>query len=976
MKTAQPFRLARLVALLALGWMTSAATPPHGFPIGRPKQIDELPAGHLRTRLESLPVQARDRAIRWLASFHFSEADLPSIHADAAGGIYYVCPTDPTIAAETVPVPIPAEAAVPISPFPSHLVFHSRPGAPNILFLNFSGEEIVNTEWNNLLDRDSIPALPFSTDSDRTTFSDAEQTAIKRIWQRVAEDYAPFNIDVTTERPASFNNQTAMALITSRNDANGDPNPHNTAGGVSYVNVFNTFIFYKFRPAWIYHDNLSNYESYIAEAASHEIGHNLGLSHDGKTDGTEYYGGHGTGEISWGPIMGLGYNRNVSQWSKGDYYNANNTEDDLATIAGKVAYLTDDHGNSPTTATALIVTGGTQITATTPETDPHNVDPTNKGILERNTDVDVFSFVTGSGPVTLWVDPWIAPSGTRGGNLDIAIDLFGENGLLIQSDNPADQTGATIQATLPQGRYFLHIRNSGTGDPFSSSPTGYVPYASIGQYFIRGTVLGTTTFVAPPQAELQVSNLTLSGQTDLSLFVTYSDDTAVDITTLDANDLRVRGPNGYEVLAEFISVDTTVNGTPRTAAYAIAPPSGSTWLPIHNGTYQVYMEPEQVADVEGAFVAEGELGGFEVSVPATVYSAGMDANPGWNLEPQWQYGAPTPISGGPPTAFSGTAVVGYNLAGNYAKNLSTRYATTPEIDTVGSTVLTLRFMRWLRLQRNDSASIEGSINGNDWITVWSTSGGISDSTWVPVQYPLPPSLAGSSALRLRWGIGSNPDPKTDAGWYIDDVEILGDGAIDSSPPTASLSIANLSREGSPSHACSVTYADDTAVRLASIDDFDLVVVSSGGATNAVAFVGADLPMDGSLIIASYSISAPGGTWDAADNGSYTLVLTEGAVEDTLNNTTPQATLGSFEVDINPVAVVPLEIVGIRPGETVGIKLDIRGTPQSNLVLEQSPDLVIWTSLSTATLSLDGTLTLQDPDPTTLAPRFYRVRPIP
>src|SRR4029077_7898024 len=123
--------------------------------------------------------------------------------------------------------------------------------------------------------------------------------------------------------------------------------------------VFGTSSYSNYRPAWIYFNNLANDESYIAEACSHECGHNFGLSHDGKTDGTEYYGGHGTGDTSWGPIMGTGYNRNVSQWSDGEYYQANNTQDDLATLAAKISYLADDHGNTPATATPLSLTGTT-----------------------------------------------------------------------------------------------------------------------------------------------------------------------------------------------------------------------------------------------------------------------------------------------------------------------------------------------------------------------------------------------------------------------------------------------------------------------------------------------------------------------------------------------------------------------------------------------------------------------------------------
>ena len=90
-----------------------------------------------------------------------------------------------------------------------------------MLYINFAGETVVNTEWNTVVGRTEIPALPFSSDADFTSFSDSEQAAIKRIWQRMAEDYAPFNIDVTTERPATFTTRTAHALVTRNTDANG-----------------------------------------------------------------------------------------------------------------------------------------------------------------------------------------------------------------------------------------------------------------------------------------------------------------------------------------------------------------------------------------------------------------------------------------------------------------------------------------------------------------------------------------------------------------------------------------------------------------------------------------------------------------------------------------------------------------------------------------------------------------------------------
>ena len=61
--------------------------------------------------------------------------------------------------------------------------------------------------------------MPYDLDGDYTTFSDEEQTRIQRIWARVAEDYAPFDVDVTTEQPATFTRYTARARHWTDEDA-------------------------------------------------------------------------------------------------------------------------------------------------------------------------------------------------------------------------------------------------------------------------------------------------------------------------------------------------------------------------------------------------------------------------------------------------------------------------------------------------------------------------------------------------------------------------------------------------------------------------------------------------------------------------------------------------------------------------------------------------------------------------------------
>lgn len=639
------------IALFTLGFgsslqaQTVAGRRHRQFPPGSVNKPEDLPASRFRSRLERLSPERRQRAVAHLQRFHFTELDLDTLDVDDEGAVLYI----DHFTLDDAGVPATAEAldaaaGVPVSPFPASLVLHSRPGAPNVLFLNFSGEAVTNTAWNNSLRRSIIPAVAFSTDGDFTTFSDAEQAAIRSIWQRVAEDYAPFNIDVTTERPATLGTRAAMALVTRSTDANGAANPSSTAGGVAYIDSFATSTYAKYRPAWIYYDNLSSTESYIAEAASHEIGHNMGLSHDGRTDGSQYYGGHGTGETSWGPLMGTGYGRNVSQWSKGEYYLANNTEDDLAIIAAKVSYRSDDHGNTPETATALVLTSGTNIVSTTPQSDPGNASPANKGVLEQNTDVDVFSFSTGSGTVRLNVNPWIMASGTRGGNVDVAIELRDSAGNLVATNNSATATGAQIQNNVTAGTYYLYVRNSGAGTPLAATPSGYTPYGSIGQYFISGSI-------APASASPLMIQLATSANNPAWGSVTpsggsYADGTAVQLVatpgsyyqflwwtngaTGTINPLTVTLHTNISITAVFGERFTTSHPTPY------------SWLASYGYTNNFEAAAELIG-ANGLPLWQSYLAGLNPTAPVTAIRLGITRLPGggtllrWNTTPGLLY---------------------------------------------------------------------------------------------------------------------------------------------------------------------------------------------------------------------------------------------------------------------------------------------------------------------------------------------------
>ena len=190
---------------------------------GHPFHIADLPRGRLRDRLESLPWDARERAVRWLHRFTFPAHDLESMEIDDDGAVRYVEPL-PELCDEP-PCPAPGEEvfaegpggdepefAAGASAVDDVFALHSRPGSPNVVYLDFDGHVISGTAWNG--STDPLYAKAFDLDGNPGSFSASERAAIAEIWHRLAEDLAPFDIDVTTEEPPSFDRYTGHVLIT------------------------------------------------------------------------------------------------------------------------------------------------------------------------------------------------------------------------------------------------------------------------------------------------------------------------------------------------------------------------------------------------------------------------------------------------------------------------------------------------------------------------------------------------------------------------------------------------------------------------------------------------------------------------------------------------------------------------------------------------------------------------------------------
>ena len=402
---------------------------------------------------------------------------------------------------------------------------HSSPTSSKVIYLDFNGHTTTGTSWNNTRMGSSFYSPAYDINGNPAIFNNEELSRIQQIWQRVAADYAPFDVDVTTQAPptdwliksnSSDPNYGIRAVITSYG-------PYNTAGGVAYANSFNAA---NDTPCFIYNKSLAG----AAEAVSHEVGHTLGLSHDGTSSSTYYYG-HGSGETSWAPIMGSSYTKNVTTWDNGTYFGSTNGAasanyghgpNDMAVITtfNGFGYQLDQIGNDPSSAAALTVTGGVV---------------SQFGRIETSLDSDFYSFqLQGSGNVNLKFDPYCyrayvdrdglwggsnlvytapvidANSGTAyadsGSNLDLAVGLYSSSGSLLGSFNGAGLATTLAWSNLAAGTYYVKLDGVGVGKPTTSPPNGYNDHASVGNYLITGTItnalnsgtpLSTTTALAP-----------------------------------------------------------------------------------------------------------------------------------------------------------------------------------------------------------------------------------------------------------------------------------------------------------------------------------------------------------------------------------------------------------------------------------------------------------------------------------------------
>ena len=329
-----------------------------------------------------------------------------------------------------------------------------------LMILTLTGSIIAKSQVTNLNVSGTFICDP-------SGLSDA---AITEVFDRVAEDYRPFNINVTTSE-AKFNaapyNKRMRVVITTSNEWYGTG-----AGGVAYIN---SFTWGDNSPCFVFSALLGYSVKNVAEAASHEAGHTLGLRHQSSynaacTKLSDYNWGQGTGEIGWAPIMGAGYNQNLTLWNSGpNSLGCGVIQDDLSVITNATngfGYRTDDHTDVYTTATSAPFNSSGQATIS--------------GVIEKTDDKDLFKITV---PIFSRLQlngiPYNVGTGNSGSDLDLQVEVLDGSHASIGIYNPGNLLSSVIDTFVNAGTYYLRI--DGKGNIYAPE------YGSLGSYSLQAT---------------------------------------------------------------------------------------------------------------------------------------------------------------------------------------------------------------------------------------------------------------------------------------------------------------------------------------------------------------------------------------------------------------------------------------------------------------------------------------------------------
>ncbi len=359
--------------------------------------------------------------------------------------------------------------------------FQSNPTAKRHIFLLFGDTHAVIKEWNGTK---QVYIPQFDMDG-FSNFGRTERAILEDTWATMAEDYGPFNVNVTTIHPGGGwdTDEKVLRVLFGGDGTMVTENPTSGLAPFSGSDYADVFVF----TANIMQTLGQDLAALLGTTGSHEAGHRLGLEHKGEVDGNgnpvdidgdgvlELGNGddaYSPGGANWTPIMGANLATDRTIWTQDGAKIATNLhvdgDNDYQHLYDKLG-IHDDFGNGLGSAYNL------------GEVDSETI-LSRAGFVQHRQDDDVFRFeITEAGSYIVRVD--VADVSA---NLDSTLELVDASGDLLLADAPGNDLNAQVSLYLAPGTYYAVVSSEAE---FSGDVGGYV---------LR---INANPFFSPPPAE-------------------------------------------------------------------------------------------------------------------------------------------------------------------------------------------------------------------------------------------------------------------------------------------------------------------------------------------------------------------------------------------------------------------------------------------------------------------------------------------
>ncbi len=437
-----------------------------------------------------------------------------------------------------------------------------------------------------------------------------------------------------------------------------------------------------------------------------------------------------------------------------------------------------------------------------------------------------------------------------------------------------------------------------------------------------------------PTATLPASTrLPAPAGTTFTVTVTYADTggAQIDAGTFGTGNIGVTGPHGGSLAV------TGFSATGNVVTYTVTAPGGS-WDVLDAGNYTVAVNAS-VADVAGNTVAANASAGvidvFYSTAPAVGSLALSDDNGSSDTDFHTNAATQTVLATLSKVLVAGDVVEGSLDNGNSWTTINHKVDGTSlawdGVTLPGAGTLVIRVTDGNGLAGTSAShaySIDTGVPAQSFVAVaFDADSGASDADFITntatpqLSVTLSGPLAGDEfvEMSLDYGIHWTALQRDGTGVRPTDLLLPASGAVqlrvadtagnhgaewshdykvDNTAPTAGTPVrANLVDPSGTSFTFTVTYADGSSgIDPASIGTGNVTVTGPSGAltvTNAV--------QSGNVV--TYTVAAPGGAWDPADAGSYTIAINPSVRDIAGNTVAANASAHTFTVGLNNAPVL-------------------------------------------------------------------------